>query len=370
MSDTTGIPPQTWVQQAFILLVPGFIIPAIFMLLRETHSEPNPYIYEKLGIRGPSNLRDEEDDRHSSSQTKDWKVKALLCHPIKSCGGIELEKAQIDGAGIIWDRKFVITQWNEPKAKPGEPKKPNWVFRTMRAPGFEKLALVETEIWLRKGSDTDGLLILRYPYIPTGPLAPIYRLLMALRLMSAKTWFQVPLEPPENHKYPNEQIQLWDDSPTWLNLVDHVPRSLQALVESNACISLFRVDPLMYREVHGNAPKADQLGYQPVVGAADSYPLSIQNLASVRAVAHKIEGELPHLSVRRFRPNIIISGGEAFDEDDWQRIKIGEHEIYCSCNTTRCKLPCVDPDTAIRHPNQPEQVSKNLDMRALLAAEC
>lgn len=360
MSTTTGIPPRDWIQEAFILLVPTIVIPAIFMLVRKTQSEPNPYIYEKLGVKGPSNLQDEEDDKYSEPQTTESKVKAILCHPIKSCGGIELDTAKIEGSGILWDRKFVIAEWNEPKeasAKAGEPEKPKWKFRTLRSPGYENLALVKTEIWLRKGSDTDGLLVLRYPHIPTGPMASLYRLLMTLKLMSTNTFFQVPLEPPPNHDYPREQVEIWRDTPIWLNYERHVPRSLQKLVKTNNCVTLFRVDPSSYREVHGNAPNVDKLGYQAIVGAADSYPLSIQNLASIRAVAHELQDDVPHLSVRRFRPNFVVTGPAKFDEDDWQRLKIGDHEIYCSCHTTRCKLPCVDPDTAVRHPSQPEQVS-------------
>lgn len=357
MSTTTGIPPRAWIQEAFILLVPTLIIPAIFMLIRQSQSEPNPYIYEKVGLKNTSNLRDEEDAKYDGSNSDKWKVKALLCHPIKSCRGFELDTAKIDGSGIIWDRKFMVAEWTKPKEKAGQSQVPKWMFRTLRAPGYENLALVKTEVWLRKDSDMDGLLIVRYPRIPTGPLAPMYRLLMALRLLSADTFFQVPLEPPEDHKYPKEHVEIFGENPVWLNYQQHVPRSLQMLVQAKNRVTLFRVDPASHREVRGNAPKPEQVGYQPIVGAADSFPLSVQNLASVHAVGKELQREIPHFTVRRLRPNIVVAGGRKFDEDDWQRIKIGEHEIYCSCHTTRCKLPCVDPDTAIRHPSQPEQVS-------------
>lgn len=367
MSTTTGIPPRNWIQEAFILLVPAVIIPAFFMLLRKSRSEPNPYIYERLGLRGESNLRDEEDAKYlgtrSSSSDSQWKVKAILCHPIKSCGDIELDTAKIEGAGILWDRKFVIAEWVVPsagRAKPEAKSQPHWKFQTLRAPGYENLALVKPEIWLRKGSETDGLLIVRYPFIPSGLFASAHRLLMTLKLRSATTFFQVPLTPPDNHDYPRENVEIWKDEPVWLNYGRHVPESLRTLVKAKGRLTLFRVDPASYREVHGNAPTTERVGYQPVVGTADSYPLSVQNLASVRAIAQEVRREIPQFSVRRLRPNLIVTGGPSFDEDDWQRVRIGGHEIYCSCHTTRCKLPCVDPDTAIRHPSQPEQVSRQI----------
>lgn len=173
--------------------------------------------------------------------------------------------------------------------------------------------------------------------------------------MPRETFFEAPLSPPDEHDYPRERLELFDDLPTWLNYQRHVPKSLQALVGSKNPVTLFRVDPNAYREVHGNAPKPSELGYQAVAAASDSFPLSIQNLASIRDVAEKVKNDFPHFSVRRFRPNLIVAGGPKFDEDDWQRVKIGQHEIYCSCHTTRCKLPCVDQDTAERHKSQPEQ---------------
>lgn len=372
MSTDTGIPPPTWFREVFVLLVPSLLIPAFFLLVRKSRSEPNPYIYQKLGRNGVSNLSDEQEyssPNSTESKPDDWKVKALMCHPIKSCRGIELNSAKIDGSGILWDRKFVIAEWKEAPAKHGEKAKSRWMFRTLRAPGYENLARVKTEIWLRKesDSDSDGLLIVSFPFIPTGPMAWFYQILMSLKLRSAEVFFEMPLTPPKNHDYPKEKLELFDDSPIWLNYGRHVPASLQTLVQAKGPVTLFRVDPSQYREVHGNAPKAEELGYQPIVGGADSYPLSIQNLASVRAVAREIQEDIPSFTIRRLRPNIIASGGAEFDEDDWQRIQIGEHEIICSCRTTRCKLPCVDPDSAIRHPKQPEaylRKNRNIDKGA------
>lgn len=359
MSSETGLPPGQTFRELWILLVPSILIPAFFLLVRKSQAEPNPYVYEKLGRKGKPNLSDEDDPKYSIApdtvKSPDWRLKAILCHPIKSCGGFEVDSAKIDGAGILWDRRFAIAEWSELKSKPGEPKKQGWKFRTLRQPGYNKLALVRPEVWLKKGSDTEGILVVRYPLIPSGVLAPIYRLLMAVKLMPSTTSFHVPLTPPEDHDYPKETMEIFSDAPTWLNYQRHVPSSLGTLVGAKNAVTLFRVDPDNYREVHGNAPKASEVGYQPVVAAGDSYPLSIQNLASVRDVADQVKRDIPHFTIRRLRPNVIVSGGAAFDEDDWQRIKIGEHEIFCACHTTRCKLPCVDPDTAERHDSQPEK---------------
>jgi hypothetical protein len=233
----------------------------------------------------------------------------------------------------------------------------------LRAPGYEKLARVKPEVWLKHGSDTEGLLVVRYPLIPSGWVASLQRLLISVGLMPKMTSFQVPLQPPENHNYPSERLEIWKDSPVWLDYGRHVPANFSKLVGAKNPLTLFRVDSTKLREVYGNAPRKEDLGWQPIVAAGDSYPLSIQNLASVQDVARRVRDDLSSLSVRRFRPNIIVSGGLAFDEDDWKRIQIGEHEIYCSCRTTRCKLPNVDPDTGDRHKRQPDEVSGDLEHR-------
>ena len=55
---------------------------------------------------------------------------------------------------------------------------------------------------------------------------------------------------------------------------------------------------------------------------------------------------------RRFRPNIIISGVEAFEEENWSRIQIGStiFELLDTCE--RCIMTTRDPDTTDTHPKQ------------------
>lgn len=102
-----------------------------------------------------------------------------------------------------------------------------------------------------------------------------------------------------------------------------------------------------------------------MTGFADAYPIHLLNMASVRDVAANCADEIPELSVRRFRANVIIQGPGKFVEDEWKRIVIGGSsedadgvEIYTACRTIRCKLPNVDPDTGVRHPREPDRTLK------------
>jgi uncharacterized protein YcbX len=83
--------------------------------------------------------------------------------------------------------------------------------------------------------------------------------------------------------------------------------------------------------------------------------LHILNLASVRDLNEKISDQLPHLSVKRFRANIILTGPPPYDEDDWKRFEIAGHTFFAACRTVRCKMPNVHPETGERHPIEPDQ---------------
>lgn len=326
--------------------------------------------YIKLGQKGNSNVDDEYDDEKYAKRSNKWRVKALFIHPIKSCGAVELDVADVDAAGFTWDRKFAFAELLKPQTRLGaseDENKPRWTFRTLRQPGYEKLVHVKPEIWIPDPRSTksksslypEGFMIVKYPYVPSGALAFLDKVLMSRGFVSPESSFIVPLTPPEKHKYPSELITIWKDSPTWLNYKRHVPDDFAAYMDVKNPISLFRADPGCYREVYRCAPRRDKVGYQSVVGFADAYPMHLLNLASIRDVAEKVRKDISHFSSRRFRANILLEGPGPYDEDDWKKIRIGNNEIYCCCHTIRCRLPNVDPDTSDRHPVEPDKTLKS-----------
>jgi uncharacterized protein YcbX len=72
----------------------------------------------------------------------------------------------------------------------------------------------------------------------------------------------------------------------------------------------------------------------------------IVSAASVEDVNSKLANGEKKTNAATFRPNLVIRGGHAFQEDGWQLIKIGDQqfEMIGSCN--RCKMICVDQETA------------------------
>lgn len=76
---------------------------------------------------------------------------------------------------------------------------------------------------------------------------------------------------------------------------------------------------------------------------ADGFPFLIISESSMDFLSEKVGREL---AVERFRPNIVLSGCEAFAEDEWKKIAINgiEFDIVKPC--ARCVIPTLDLETS------------------------
>ena len=54
------------------------------------------------------------------------------------------------------------------------------------------------------------------------------------------------------------------------------------------------------------------------------------------------------VDVRHFRPNLVVSGYEAFAEDSWDAVQIGALRLRRTGPSVRCMLINVDPDVGVR----------------------
>ncbi|MGK5730018.1 MOSC domain-containing protein [Streptomyces sp. URMC 124] len=88
------------------------------------------------------------------------------------------------------------------------------------------------------------------------------------------------------------------------------------------------------------------------VSFADGYPLLVTTLASLDAVnalvaAGDLPGEGP-LPMDRFRPNVVVGGTEAWAEDEWRRVRIGEVTFRAVKPCGRCIVTTTNQRTAER----------------------
>ncbi len=56
-----------------------------------------------------------------------------------------------------------------------------------------------------------------------------------------------------------------------------------------------------------------------------------------------LNGRLPTpIPMNRFRPSVVVDGSNAFEEDEWQRIAIGETEFTAVKQCVRCAITTID----------------------------
>lgn len=83
------------------------------------------------------------------------------------------------------------------------------------------------------------------------------------------------------------------------------------------------------------------------VSFADGFPLLLISQASLDDLNTRLERPV---SMRRFRPNLVVSGGAPYAEDDWRHLRIGTVEFEGVKPCSRCVLTTVDPDTGEKDP--------------------
>jgi uncharacterized protein len=85
---------------------------------------------------------------------------------------------------------------------------------------------------------------------------------------------------------------------------------------------------------------------------ADGYPLLLVSAASLDALnslisegRHAAEGPLP---MNRFRPNVVVGGTDAWAEDDWSLLAIGDVTFRVAKMCGRCVVTTTDQAAAVR----------------------
>ncbi|KAI1142294.1 MOSC domain-containing protein [Hypoxylon sp. FL0543] len=365
----------------------AFLIPVIVILPPVGLQKSDALIqtHTKAGVEGSkSNLKKQFSDEHAPQAGKPPRVQSLVVYPVKSCKGIELTRSKVLPSGLQFDRLFTFAQLKSPfpvsvDSTDEEKSKHKWEFITQRQ--FSRLANVTVDLWLpdemklRKQSmkTNEAFLILRFPWKEDGWRGVLSSITAKLaRGRSAKPEIEIllPVDFPSDAEikengYTFEKVRIWKETVTALNMQRELPEELRRYLGVSNKLGLFRINPDQLREVHRCAPTKEEAGYQPVTGFQDAYPLHLMNLNSVKQFSSEVPKDetLKELDVLRFRPNIILSGAEAYDEETWKQIRFkpGSSGLYndvvfhVSCRTVRCKMPNVDPATGIRHPSEPDK---------------
>lgn len=82
------------------------------------------------------------------------------------------------------------------------------------------------------------------------------------------------------------------------------------------------------------------------VSFADGFPYLITGTASLNDLSGRV-GE--PLDERRFRPNIIVTTDDPFEEDHWKTLSVGQHQFRVPKPCARCIMITQEPETGDRN---------------------
>lgn len=81
---------------------------------------------------------------------------------------------------------------------------------------------------------------------------------------------------------------------------------------------------------------------------ADGYPYLLANEASLRDLQQRCPASV---SIEQFRPNLVVTGAAAWDEDSWKVIRVGEVVFDVAKPCSRCIFTTVSPERGQKHPS-------------------
>ena len=216
---------------------------------------------------------------------------ALNVYPVKSCRGIALEAARLSDTGLADDRHWMMVR-------------PNGRFVTQRE--LPRLALIATAV------DGAGLR-LDAPGMPS---------LVVSRDLAGET----------------RVITVWRFSGGGIDCGDAAARWCTTFLDTP--LRLVRFHPGQSRVC---SPEWTQ-GLRALTEFADGYPVLIISHASLADLNSRLQKPLP---MRRFRPNVVIDGVEAYDEDRIHEISTAEVTLRIVKPCTRCAITTTDQDSGV-----------------------
>ena len=229
--------------------------------------------------------------------TKQISVTQLFIYPVKSLAGIQLDKSEVDSMGLHYDRRWMVVS-------------PEGGFITQRT--VPKMALINTSI-------DDGQLTLS---------------------TKDKEPHQVVLTTADSEKM---DVVVWKDSLRVSKVGDTTDAWLSDAL-GITCHLVYIEDDVVRQCDLDFSEEGERTGF------ADGFPILIVSEESLIDLNQRLE--VP-VDMRRFRPNIVIAGCEAFAEDNLSNFSIGSLPMKAVKICSRCPMPMVDPDLGARTGQEP-----------------
>jgi uncharacterized protein len=89
---------------------------------------------------------------------------------------------------------------------------------------------------------------------------------------------------------------------------------------------------------------------------ADGFPLLVMSQASLDDLNARLAAKgSPGIPANRFRPNLVIGGLDAYEEDFVGDMQIGDAQLRLVKLCARCPVPTIDQATGAPHPDWPHE---------------
>jgi uncharacterized protein len=238
-------------------------------------------------------------------------IQNLFVYPIKSCAGVAVQEAILTETGLEFDRAWMVVDAQDE-------------FVTQRE--LPRMCLIQPTLKQYE-------MVLRAP----GMLALHIALDAVEQPCRAVVWGQ------ECAAY-----DMGDIAAQWFT--DFLAQELPAGARPMR-LRLVRFDPehqrLSNKKWTGDVDALNQF--------SDGYPILVLSQSALDDLNHKLVAQShAGVTLQRFRPNIVLAGTEAHDEDRVSTLHITTHEgtvelaLVKPC--PRCPIPNVNPTTAVPSP--------------------
>ncbi|MBI2809837.1 MAG: MOSC domain-containing protein [Candidatus Melainabacteria bacterium] len=224
-------------------------------------------------------------------------VTELNFYPIKSCAGTALDTADIALRGIRYDREWLIVDESTNN------------FITQRE--IAKLCLIKPEV-----SQSGDELTLNAPGMDA-------------------------IKVPVTRSCGQRRVTVWSKACKSDDQGDAVGQWLSKFLNVDCRLVRMADDHKRQVDQRYAKRKTDQVGF------ADDFPILLISEESLVDLNSRLNEKIP---MNRFRPNIVVKGCNAFDEDNWKTIKIGEllFDVVKPC--ARCTITTIDQSDANKGP--------------------
>lgn len=213
-------------------------------------------------------------------------ISEINIYPIKSLKGISVDSAMVEARGLRHDRRWMLTD------REG-------MFFTQRE--FPRMALIAV------GIDDEAL------YVTADGFGTL----------------EIAHSPESGHRRP---VTIWQ-SVCDGEIYNGVVNEWFSDVLGTDCQLVYMPDDSR-RSVN---PRFDRGG--EIVSFADGYPLMAIGEASLADLNSRLEASLP---MNRFRPNLVVAGSDAYAEDDWTKVRIGDAVFRSTKPCERCVMTTVE----------------------------